>query len=1440
MPDAPETREGASVQSGLAPFELSAPVRAWFERRFGQPTEPQRLGWPHIARGENTLIAAPTGSGKTLSAFLIAIDRLVRRAMAGELEDRLEAVYVSPLRALSHDIQRNLEAPLAEIRAEAQALGIELPEIRAMVRTGDTPASERAALLRRPPHILVTTPESLYLLLTAERGRAVLAHARTVIVDEIHALARDKRGSHLALSLERLDALAGQRLVRVGLSATQRPIEGIARFLVGSEVSRPDGSPDCAIVDLGHQRDLDLAIELPAREDLAAVASLDQWGDLFEALAAHIRAHRTTLVFCNTRRLTERVAHALGEKLGPERVAAHHGSLSRERRLRVEQRLRDGELAALVATASLELGIDIGAVELVCQIGSPRSIATFLQRIGRSGHALGLTPRGRLFPITRDELVECAALMRAARAGRLDRVEPPRAPLDILAQQIVAEVACGEQGEDELFARFRRAAPFAELAREDYEAVLEMLAHGFETPRGKRGTYLHRDRLEQRLRPRRNARIAALTSGGAIPDTGDYRVILDPSETFVGTLNEDFAIESLPGDVFLLGTHSWRIKRVETNVVRVTDAAGAPPTIPFWVGEAPSRTAELSHEVSDLRADVALELGQPGQVEALASACALPLVGARQIVDYVQAQVQSIGRVPTQQDLVAERFFDDAGGMQLVVHSPFGARVNRGLGLGLRKKMCRSFNQELQAAATDDAVVLSLGAAQTFPLETLPRFLSSKTIEETLEQAFLGSPLFGVRWRWNATRALAILRSRGGTRVPFPLQRMQSDDLLAAAFPDQTACQENVQYPIDIPDHPLVRQTVYDCLHEASDLPALRALLERVESGDVRFHVIDTVEPSPFAHEILTARPYAFLDDAPLEERRTQAVALRRVLPEDARDLARLEPAAIARVREEAAPLARDADELYEVLLDLVLLDARDLPCSPELADALVSAGRAARVQGDDGRPRLFAAERLAEVSALLPGAAIEPALALPEHLSAQVSELEPALDAALRGHLAVCGPVTASGLAERLGAAAADIPASLARLESRGICLRGSFDPELAGEQFCERSLLARIHRYTLVTLRREIEPVSAQTFLRFLLHWQHVDPDAQRLGEGGLLAVIDRLSGFEAAAAAWEKELLAPRLERYRPELLDALCLSGAVGWGRLGAALLDGAVQSSRATPIALFPRADLEGLLHSVDVGDRSAELRGPARRVYDVLRARGACFGRELEQLPGLLPMQVEEALRELIARGLVSCDGFAPLRRLLAVRAPLSGRRRGRQTRARVLPRGLPVPEGRWSLLTPFGERPDLDERAETTALRVLRRYGVVFRDLLARESLPESWREIHRALRRLEARGVVRGGRFVSGFTGEQFALPEAVSPLRKLRSAPADSREVRVSAADPLNLAGILTPGPRVPAGHTRWLLIRRDGLPVAFLDRGLRTELSAGAALQLENLEGRGGSF
>jgi ATP-dependent Lhr-like helicase len=1389
-------------------------VRTWFERRFPDgPTAPQAGGWREIAAGHHTLIAAPTGSGKTLAAFLVCIDRLCHAAavrqqtMAHETDEPVpgpQVVYVSPLKALAVDIQQNLDAPLREIREVAAELGCPIPEIKVGVRTGDTNAAARAAMLRHPPDIIVTTPESLYLMVTSERSRQMLRSVSTVIVDEIHAVAGNKRGSHLSLTLERLAHVTDGPLQRVGLSATQRPIETIARLLIGAGPGRsdPDGSPRCRIVDSGHRRELDLALQLPD-DELEAVASTDQMAQILDLIAAQVVERKTTLVFVNTRRMSERVAHMLGERLGEDQVSAHHGSLSAGRRQRVEARLRAGDLKALVATASLELGIDVGPVELVCQIGSPRSFATFLQRVGRSNHTLSGIPTGRLYPTTRDELVECAALLRGVKAGRLDAIIIPDRPLDIVAQQVVAECAAEDWADDGLFELITGAAPYAGLPREDFDEVVELMSEGIRTGRGRRAAYLHHDQVNGQLRARRGARMAALTSGGAIPELGDYRVIAEPDETPVGTVNEDWAVESMAGDVFLLGTTSWRIRKVEPGTVRVVDAHGAPPSAPFWLGEAPGRTPELCDEVSTLRQDIADRLrggtGDAERAEAqnwLQNHSGIGPVAAETIVRYLATGLAELGTLPTLDTIVLERFFDPSGGMQLVGHVPYGARVNRALGLALRKRFCVTFDFELQAAASDDAILLSLGPQHSFPLERVPKFLASKTVETVVRQAVLNSPMFPARWRWNLNTSLTVLRMRGGKKNPPAIQRMEADDLMAAVFPTLAACQENVAPgPIDIPDHPLVRQTMADCLHEAMDIEGLKDLVSKIESGAVTVVVRDTVEPSVLAHEILNGRPFTYLDDAPLEERRSRQVTLRRGLPVEARDLAHLDPDAIERVRDQVSPEVRDVDELHDLLM--TVLGHRPEARWETLFAGLVSAGRAVVLHAPGG-DLWCAVERRPRLEVLFPGAAVTPDLRSP--VAATELDADEVAAEMLRGHLEYLGPSRVADLAHATCLGGSDVLRALIRLETEGFALQGHFTAADSPDEYCARRVLARIHAYTRERKRREIEPVNAQDFMRFLLRWQHVAPGSRLEGRFGVLPAVEQLQGFELAAGAWET-ILAARVDGYRTEWLDETCLSGQVAWGRLSirntepdAAPRRGGLTPSRATPITLVVRDDLPWLLTAAR-GERQPAQPGPGRTrdVLDALAERGALFQPDIATLTGRLPTEVEEALWDGVARGLVTADGFRAIRTLLGRRAAAASHGR----RLRRAGRGLATGSaGRWSLLPSAMAAEDPDELAEAVAEQLIARWGVVFRDLMTRENLAVSWRDLLWAMRRMEARGTIRGGRFVSGFSGEQFALPEAVDALRSVRKLKLTGERVTVSGADPLNLAGIVLPGPRVPA--------------------------------------------
>jgi ATP-dependent Lhr-like helicase len=1422
-------------------------VAAWFRDRFDGATPPQVEGWPHIATGRHTLIAAPTGSGKTLAGFLMAINKMYLAHANGRPLDGTGVVYVSPLKALAVDIAENLERPLAEIAVTAAEMGLTSPVISLGVRTGDTPQSERQAMIRKPRSFVVTTPESLYLLVTAAKSREILRTVHTVIVDEIHAMARDKRGSHLALTLERLDHICRSSPTRVGLSATQRPIETVAKLLVGTRTNT-DGGIDCAIVDTGHQRALDVKLQLPDSE-LEAVATHAQMDHVLDNIAELVAEHRTTLVFVNTRRLAERLAHQLGERLGEDEVAAHHGSLSKDRRHRVERRLRAGELKALVATASLELGIDVGPVELVCQIGSPRSIATFLQRVGRSNHTRHGTPRGRLYPLTRDELVECTALLGAIRAGRLDALEPPVAPLDILAQQVVAETGAEDWTADGLFNLMRRAQPFAELSRERFDDVVTLVADGIMTGRGRRAAWVHHDQVNAELRGRRGARYVALTSGGAIPEIYDMRVIAEPDETFIGTVNEDWAMESMAGDIFLLGTNSWRIRQVTGGEVRVTDAGDAPPTVPFWTGEAPARTAELSSEVSLIRESVDGHLARDDPAAATAwliSATGIDADAAALIVAYLATGRASLGVMPTSTDLVMERFFDDADGMQLVIHSPLGGRINRAMGYALRKKFCVGFNFELQAAASDDAVVISLGPHHSFPLTDVQHFLQPATITETLTQAILDQPAFQSRWRWNLNRSLIVLRMRNGKRNPPPIQRMESDDLLAALFPDAAACQENVTGPVTIPDHPVVQQTIHDTLTEGMDVEGLIELWQALGDSSVTMHHVDTTEPSVLAHEILTARPYAFLDDGELPERRTHAAPIRRGLPVDLTDIGTLVPGAIEEVQAELVPRPRTPDELHDLLRDVILLEANE-EWRP-LFEQLAANGRATAIGGPCGAPvnaaagpseRWFAAESTTSVEVLLsdtPSGEV-----FPEQVAAAV----------LRGHLELLSPIRADALQARTGIATTSFRVGLMTLEAEGSAIQGRFSnrgaaPPLDGPgaadnhalgseatiEWCSRRLLARMHGRSRQTRRRGVEAVSPEQFVRFLTRWQHVAPGTRVTSPLGLARVLEQLQGWAAAVASWEPQVLSSRINNYDPQWMDRLCLDGQVQWLRLVPPSMEDpdrrGTGPSKATPISIVFRQDMPWLLPATR-GEALPPVpaAGAVAEIVEAIASHGPRFATELAADTGRIQSDIERALWDGVTRGLLTADGFE------AIRSLTDGRRRSAKrqqsiSRLRRSNLGSTHAAGRWSLLQapdalsgdaqqsstaePMpptdgggggrGHTPgsfDRDELVEALADQLLQRWGVLFYDLVSVENLAVPWRDLQWALRRLEDRGLVRGGRFVKGFSGEQFALPDAVDGLKSIRKAGTSTATVAVCGSDPLNLTSVILAGDRVPARRT-----------------------------------------
>ncbi|MDA0590681.1 MAG: DEAD/DEAH box helicase [Planctomycetota bacterium] len=1613
-------------------------IERWFFDRFEAPTEPQTLGWPHIAAGENTLIAAPTGSGKTLTAFLAVIDRLLKESIEGQLaEQGMRVVYVSPLRALSNDMHRNLSVPLEELNALAaeEFPGVPIAQLRVGLRTGDTTSSQRAALVRKPPHILVTTPESLYLLLTAERGREALKTVDTVIVDEIHALVRDKRGSHLALSLERLEEHVGKPLQRIGLSATQKPIERVADFLTGVRPLRPSTREGlCRIVDVGHSRALDLEIVVPPSE-LSAVCSNEQWAEVSDLIVELINSHRSTLIFVNTRRLAERITHWLSGILGEEHVSSHHGSIASDRRLDTEYRLKNGQLKAVVATASLELGLDVGFIDLVIQAGSPRSIATFLQRIGRSGHSLGKTPKGRLLALTRDELVECMALIRAVRAGRLDNIPIPENPVDVLAQQIVAEVACREWGTDELFDVCRRAWPFRNLKRKAFDETLHFLSEGLTDRAGRARVYLHHDMVQRRVRSRPGARIVATSNAGAIPETGLFRVVTEDG-TVVGTLDEDFAIESHSGQIFLLGNTSWRIQHVRGMDVTVTDAGGAPPTIPFWRGEAPGRTLELSEEISNLREELEEKIkAVPETVVAtwwdeprppgartetdldqisrwLVEESSCSEFAAQQVVLYVASQIAAVGLVPTQKRVIFERFFDESGGMQMVVHAPFGSRITHAWGLAMRKRFCRSFDFELQATADDNGFILSLGPQHSFPLESMFTMLNPGNVRGCVEQSLLYIPMFQIRWRWNANRALIVPRRDMGKKIPPNLQRFRADDLLTSVFPLLTGCQENVVGELEVPDHVLVQQTMHDCLTEALDVVGLEEVLGRIDRGEMEFVARDTREPSPFSYQLLNSNPYSFLDGGEIQERRARAVSTRRSLSvESVNDLGRLDPLAIEQVVNEASPLIRNADELHDVLLTRIVVPADELLEYEPLFEELAQQKRATRLQfnprrtdahvrpsspndvllgGTDVGVRptagsadcgefavIVAAERLPAALAMFPDAMLDPLIEAPEGVRTEWNNVEARI-ATIRGLMEVSGPLTADEVSQRTGMTDGQAFGSLEALEGEGIVLRGRFrekrtsdssariregeapaddapakgeSPDSTGRvvvEWCHRRLLARIHRLTMDGLRRQIQPVTPDVFLRFLTEHHGLAKHSQRAGSDGLFEVISILQGIDLAASSWEESILPGRVRGYRPEWLDELCLTGEVGWGRLFPPKKEREAPASlsKIVPVSLFLRSDAEWLTARFD--SPSPALRAPsppeggegtdvgetqsvsfaARRVATALDSHGAMFATDLMSQCELARGELNQALGELISLGVVTADGFGGLR-------DLSGGRKATRSGA-VLKPGLVRQRhsaggtGRWTLTEPgarsaasesapsspsggegtamagcppakAGQRTDKSEIVEQWAWQLLRRWGVVFRDLLIRESGAPRWWELLQVYRRLEARGEIRGGRFISGVAGEQFGLGETVRRLRHLRdeasrpttrtrtlrhsfldamrsgepqaeesstSEETSNRDglVRVvalpggvveersavvserseskpggrkpellilSAADPLNLIGIVTSHARVPSvAHNRIVLL--DGRPVAAIQNGELVMLDELPPLQLRELQ------
>lgn len=1382
-------------------------VEKWFDQNFTAPSPVQAQAWPAIKEGRHALLAAPTGSGKTLAAFLAVIDDLLQEGMTFGLPDETRVLYISPLKALSNDIEKNLQHPLMGIRDELMMQGLPDVDIRVAVRTGDTTNAEREKMRRKAPHILVTTPESLFILLTSKSGRKMLSTVRTVIVDEIHALAGDKRGSHLTLSLERLCDLSPYPINRIGISATQKPIERMANYLIG------DRKEPCEIIDTGHVRERDLAIVVPD-SPLEALMSNEVWEEVYDKLAALCNEHRTTLIFVNTRRLAERAAKHLADRLGEDMVTSHHGSLAKEHRMDAESRLKNGQLKALVATASLELGIDIGDIDLVCQLGSPGSIAVFLQRVGRSGHSLEETPKGRLFPLTRDDLVEAAAILDAIRRGELDKIRIPKAPLDILAQHIVAEVACEEWSENKLYRLFTRAMPYMSLEVATFERIVRMLSEGYSTRRGRRGAYIHRDQVNKRLRDRRGARLVAIMNGGAIPDLFDYDVVLSPQGFSVGTLNEDFAFESLPGDIFQLGNTSYRILKIETGKVHVEDAKGMPPNIPFWFGEAPGRSDELSFAVSRLREDLNIQLdGGKEKAQSWIERTITPgdKASSLQLSEYMHIAKVSMNALPTQKNIVLERFFDETGDMHLVVHSSFGSRVNRAWGLALRKRFCRKFNFELQAAALEDSIILSLGATHSFPLEEVARYLNSKSVRRILIQALLDAPMFETHWRWNATIALAIQRNRNGKRVPPQFQRNDAEDLVAQIFPDQLACLENIAGEREIPDHPLVNQTLQDCLTTVMDIDGLEQVLRDIESNKIEIICRDLTTPSVLAQEILNARPFAFLDPAPAEERRTLAVKSRRYIASaDVRDLSRTDPDAVKKIRHEAWPIMRNAEELHDALLvHACLTESESSPTPHQWLAELMQSGRACRLIINDSTVLWVAAERLTLLLLIYPNAIMEPSLK-PLNYDQQYTEQTASVEL-LRSRLQALGPITVPELANDLQLSDSQISGALLALEQEGFVMQGHFDSD--DIQWCERSLVARINRYSLNSIRKQSTSVSPESYMKFLFDWHNTGEEKAR-GADAIPAALHLLSGYPMTADAL-LHAMQTRIEYFQAADLDALCSNGRYVWFQVAGKSNNKTASSLSKNPVLIIPREDIHFWRKAGFISEeQDCDLSSSAKAVYDYINQNGASFFVDIVQATGQLRTQVETALCELCANGLVHSDSLAGLR---ALSVPPSRRPSYSRFGKRAANLATIDDSGRWDTVKssvvnvkthkPAQLRLDYDTIEYFLSL-YLNRYGVVFKKLLERETTILPWRDILPVLQRLEARGDLHGGRFVDGFSGIQFALPEAANTLRKYHKSDQGSQDViSISAADPLNMTGILLPNKRL-SSHANNKLVFRAG--------------------------------
>jgi len=1477
---------------------FTPPVRAWFREACGAPTPPQEQGWPAIQRGDHTLILSPTGSGKTLAAFLCEIDRLYRDLLAesnaqSPVQDPkpqlqnpvgVRLVYVSPLKALNNDVERNLRVPLEGIRAAARRMGEHLPALRVAVRTGDTPAAARAAMLKHPPHILITTPESLYLMLTSSKARELFRAARAVIVDEIHTLCGNKRGVHLSLSLERLCALAGVPVQRIGLSATQKPLDEVARFLGGQEerattsgagmVPRP-----VTIIEAGYKKPLDLRVVTVA-DSFENLPGETIWPSVIPSVLNDIRWHRSTLVFCNNRRLAERTADRLNAQLEAEQseeiepgsaealapggvprdrgmfaigaagpIKAHHGSTSKETRRQLEEDLKAGKLPALIGTSSLELGIDIGAVDLVVQLQSPKSVAQGLQRVGRSGHLVGQTSRGRIYATFREDLVEAAAIARGMLEGDVEPTYTPLHPLDVLAQQIVAMVAVEDWAVDDLFALARRAYAYRSLSRDVFEGVLGMLSgryhHQHDAGVAQMGAGVMPaveerlpglrprivwDRINDRLSALPGSRLLAMTNGGTIPDTGAFSVYLADGKTKLGELDEEFIFETRPGDTFLLGSQVWRVQAMDDQRIIVGDAAGATPRMPFWRGDYPWRPYELGARIGRFRAALTERVQMAQRAEDSPSSASLSDVeawlqreyaldekSARNLVAYARQQLDAVGAMSSDTTLVIESFQDAVGEAHMVIHSPFGGRVNGAWALALSSAVRDRIGIDVDTLTNDDGILLHFPRATRTGLkmlagEELIRAMTPREARERILRELPDSAVFGAHFRMNAARALLLPRARGGKRTPFWLQRLKAKNLLAAVR--------------QFDDFPIVAETYRDCLRDVFDMPHLEELLQRIQDGEVRVVAVDTLAPSPVASGLLFnfASKYVYEWDAPKAERQMQELAVRRDLLDDVlkgvelSDL--LRPEAVAETQQQsqhaaAGYQARSAEELAMVFEEL-----GDLTTDEALARCVdANQGRLWLAQlAEQGRlielpiparggtdSRWMMAEYAAEYRA---------AFGLAGALAADLSDAAMAAERVLRRLLARSGPLTRSAILTRYAFGEAWLDATLSRLVDARAVAHGRFTRGATDDEFCDRRNLEQIHRRTLTILRKAVQPVPLPVYAAFLSRWQHAAPDERLSGQDGLRQVMRLMRGVALMGRVWEQDALPLRLRHYRPADLDALCERGDLVWAGSG--------RDPRRARLRFFARG--EGALFVGPADD--SNLSETARAVRDFLQAEGASFVADVQAGLKLSPRACEDALTELAMAGLVTNDALGAVRRMMAS-PPADGSRQPRATDSALeselaermgrpssssswssarKPSSLRMREahrrtterlsdgqrapwsGRWSLVHRpgvLGSALDEEGRAGALARVYLERYGVLMRECLEREDAGAEWSQLYPALQRMEMRGEARRGYFVLGLSGLQFALPEAVERLRA-GAETFDDVMLVVNATDPLNVYG------------------------------------------------------